>query len=115
MKTMIGVWIAAFALVCTLGLAEAFAAPASHTSNSKVVELTGCLQQGPVAREYLLDNNGTAWGVNETSALYLNHYVGQKVTITGNAIHPTMSERKDGGAHHYLEAMDVAVDAQHCQ
>jgi len=115
MSKTIGVWLAVFALVCTLGLAEAYAAPASHMSNSKVIELTGCLQQGPVAKEYLIQNSdGTAWGVNEHD-LYLNHYVGQNVTITGSAMRPNTAERKDGGAHHYLEAMDVVVNNEHCK
>lgn len=115
MKTMIGVWIAAFALVCTLGLAEAFAAPASHMAYGKTAEVTGCLQQGPVAKEYVIHgNDGTTWGINEHD-VYLNHYVGEDVTVAGDVMRPTSSERKDGGAHHYMEAMDVVVDAEHCQ
>ena len=116
MKKTIGVWIAGLAMVFTLGVVEAYAAPASHMAYGKTVELTGCLQQGPVAKEYLIQNSdGTTWGVNETSDLYLNHYVGQKVTVAGDVMRPTTAERKDGGAHHYLDARDVVVDAEHCQ
>ena len=115
MNKTIGIWTAALALFFTLGLAEAYAAPASHFANGKTVELTGCLKQGPIAKEYMIQNSdGVTWGVNEAD-LYLNHYVGQDVTIAGSTMRPTTAERKDGGAHHYLEAMDVAVNSQHCQ
>lgn len=115
MKTTIGVWLAAFAVALTLGLAPAYAA-SSHMAYGKTIEVTGCLQQGPVAKEYMIhDSNGQTWGVNETEYLYLNHYVGQKVTVTGDVMHPTMTERKDGGAHHYVDARDIVVDSEHCQ
>jgi len=115
MKKTIGIWTTALALFFTLGLAEAYAAPAPHSAYGKTVELTGCLQQGPTAKEYMIENNdGVTWGVNEAD-LYLNHYVGRNVTIAGSTMPPTSAERKDGGAHHYMEARDVAVNSQHCQ
>ena len=115
MNKTIGIWTAALALFFTLGLAEAYAAPASHSGYGKTVELTGCLQQGPTAKEYMIQNgDGVTWGVNEAD-LYLNHYVGQNVTITGSTMRATTAERKDGGAHHSVEAMDIEVNSQHCQ
>ena len=116
MKETLGIWTAALALFFTLGLAEAYAAPAAHTGYGKTVQLRGCLKQGPVAKEYLIQNgDGTTWGVNEGD-LYLNHYVGREVTLTGDTTRPTTAERNDdSGAHHYMEAMDVVVNNEHCQ
>lgn len=114
MKKTIGVWMAAIAFVCTLGMAQAFASP-SHMAYGKSVEVTGCLRQGPVAKEYLINgSDGSTCGINELD-VYLNHYVGEEVTVAGNVIRPTSSERQDGGAHHHLQAKDVVVDSQHCQ
>ena len=75
----------------------------------------GCLQPGPTGKENLIHTaDGTIWGVNETDML-MNKYVGQTVTIAGDRIAPTTSERKDGGASNYLKAMDVVVENQSCQ
>ena len=97
-------------LVSTLGLSTAYAAP----SATEAIEITGCLEQGPVAKEYLLQaSDGTTWGVNEAD-LRMNNYVGRRVTVAGDATHPTAAERTDGGAKHYLRAMDIVVESESC-
>jgi len=99
----------------TMGMAGAPVASASETTSVKPVEITGCLQQGPVAKEYLLTtSDGTTWGVNERD-MYMNNYVGHTVTVTGDVMRPTPDERKDGGAHHYLRAQDLVVESESCQ
>jgi hypothetical protein len=115
MKRTISMSAAAIMFVGTFGLAGAYAAPSETGSHRNPVEVTGCLQQGPTAKEYLLHaSNGTTWGINETDML-MNDYLGRTVTIAGDATHPTASERTSGGAHHYLLARDVVVESESCQ
>ena len=47
--------------------------------------------------------------------MYVNNYVGQAVTVVGDAMRPTADERTDGGAQHYLRAMDLVVESESCQ
>jgi hypothetical protein len=47
--------------------------------------------------------------------MYVNNYVGQTVTVVGDAMRPTADERIDGGAQHYLKAMDLVVESERCQ
>jgi hypothetical protein len=114
MKSTISMWFAAMMFVGTLGLSSAHATTSQPTYR-KPVEVTGCLQQGPVAKEYLIQaGDGTTWGINETDVL-INGYVGQTVTVVGDAMRPTAGERTAGGAQHYLRAMDLAVESEGCQ
>jgi hypothetical protein len=115
MKNTVSKWTLAITFVGALGLASAYATPARSTKHKSPVEITGCLQPGPVSKEYLLEaSDGTTWGINEAD-LMMNNYVGQTVTVAGDAIHPTASERKAGGAQHFLKAMDLVVDSESCQ
>ena len=54
MKSIIRIWVAAMMLVGALGLNSAYAANPSRATYRQPVEVTGCLQQGPVAKEYLI-------------------------------------------------------------
>ena len=47
--------------------------------------------------------------------MLINDYVGQTVTVVGDATRPTVSERTAGGAQHYLKAMDLVVESETCQ
>jgi hypothetical protein len=115
MKRTIGISAAAILFVGTLGSSTALAAPSASSQHPGTTEVTGCLQQGPAAKEYLLQtSDGTIWGINETDML-MNNYLGHTVTISGDQIRPTASERNAGGAHHFLKAMDVVVDSESCQ
>ena len=115
MKTTISIWAAASMFFGTLGFASAQATNASQVRYKKPVQVTGCLQQGPVAKEYLIQaSDGTIWGVNETDML-INDYVGKTVTVAGDAMRPTAAERTDGGAKHYLNARDLVVESENCQ
>ena len=122
MKRKIGTWMAAVVFVgaCALGAAQATPAPqAMH----KTVEATGCLQQGPAPREYVLQgNDGNTWGViGADKDMYMNDYVGQTVTIAGDAMHPSArlkaaaSDPNSPAINHYVRAMDLAVDSESCQ
>jgi hypothetical protein len=114
MKSVIRIWVAAMMLVVSMGLTSAHAANPSQATY-KPVEVTGCLQQGPVAKEYLIQgSDGTTWGINEAD-MYVNNYVGQTVTVVGDAMRPTADERTDGGPQHYLRAMDLVVESESCQ
>jgi hypothetical protein len=65
-------------------------------------EVTGCLEQGSTAKEYLLKaSDGTTWGINEADML-MNNYVDHTVTVSGDRVHPTAAERND--AQHFLRA-----------
>jgi hypothetical protein len=56
MKTKISLWITAAMFLGTLGSVAVYAKPASNTASRKAIEVTGCLQQGPTAKEYLLQS-----------------------------------------------------------
>jgi hypothetical protein len=115
MKRTIGISAAAIMFVGTFGLAGAYAAPSEAGVHRNPVEITGCLEPGPTAKEYLLhSSDGTTWGINETDML-MNDYVGRTVTIAGDATRPDASERTAGGAHHYLLARDLVVESESCQ
>lgn len=115
MKTTLFFSAVAVLLFATAGLTNLFASTNHSISHAQAVEVTGCLQPGPVAREYLVQaSDGTTWGINEKDLL-LNNYVGHSVTVAGDPTHATASERNDGGASHYLLARDVFVDSESCQ
>ena len=115
MKNLISQLTITICFMASLGLATAYATPAPAASHSKTIDITGCLQPGPSAREYLLHAaDGSTWGVTETDML-MNDYVNKTVTITGDAAHLTTSERKAGGAQHYVKAMDLVVESESCQ
>ena len=61
----------------------------------------------------LRTSDGTTWGVRETDML-MNNYVDHEVTVAGDPVHPTASERSAGGAHHFLRAYDVVVESDSC-
>lgn len=114
MKANIGIWAAAIMFAGTLGTLIAQAAPASKAGYKAPVEVTGCLEQGPAAKEYLLRaSDGTTWGVRESDML-MNNYVGHEVTISGDPVHPTASERSAAGTHHFIRAYDLAVESNSC-
>ena len=92
-------------------------APTHAMSQTHPTDVTGCLEPGPVAKEYLVRSaDGTEWGVNENDRdLRLNNYVGRMVTIVGDQEHASKAEREEGGASHYLYARDVMVAGESCQ
>jgi len=115
MKARISLWITAGMFFCTMGTFSAYATPASNASYKKPIEITGCLEQGPTAKEYLLKtSDGTTWGVIEKDML-MNDYVDRTVTVSGDPLHPTAEERSAGGAHHFVRAYDVVVESSTCQ
>ncbi len=114
MKATIGIWAASIMFAGTLGTLTAQATSASKAAYKRPVEITGCLEQGPVAKEYVVRaSDGTTWGVRESDML-MNNYVDHEVTVAGYVVHPTASERSAGGAHHFLRAYDVAVESDSC-
>lgn len=115
MKSTIRIWVAMMMFGGTLGVPSAHATNASQAIYRKPVEVTGCLQQGPVAKEYLIRaSDGTTWGINEADMM-INNYVDQTVTVVGDAVRPTADERIDGDAQRYLKAMDLVVEGETCQ
>ena len=84
MKSKISTFTAVMLFVGALALVSAQATPAPEATH-KTIEVTGCLQQGPAAKEYVLQSNdGSAWGVvGVDNDMYLNDYVGQTVTLCG--------------------------------
>ena len=66
-------------------------------------------------------NDGSTWGVTSADKnMYMNDYVGQTVTVTGDAVHPsarlkTVASKQDSPTiQHYLRAMDVVVESTAC-
>ena len=115
MKRTVGILATSIMFVGTVALGTALAAPPETGALRGPISVTGCLQQGPVAKEYLLHaSDGTSWGINETDML-MNDYLGRTVTIAGDTMHPTAAERTEGGAHHYLLARDLVVEGESCQ
>ncbi len=114
MKSTVRIWVATMMFGGALGVPSVHATNASPATYRKPVEVTGCLQQGPAAKEYLIHaSDGRTWGINEADMM-MNNYVDQTVTIVGDAVRPTADERADGGAQHYLKAMDLVVESETC-
>lgn len=115
MKANIGIWAAAIMFAGTFGTVKAQATSASKTSYKAPVEVTGCLEQGPAAKQYLLRaSDGTTWGIRESDML-MNNFVDHEVTVAGDVVHATASERSAAGVHHFIRAYDVAVEGNSCQ
>ena len=114
MKSNIGVWATAIMLAGTLGALTAQAAPASKATTKGPTEITGCLEQGPAAKDYVLRaSDGTTWGVREKDMM-MNNYISHEVTVAGDVFHPTASERTAAGTNHFLRAYDLVVDSDTC-
>ena len=114
MKTNIGIWATAIMFAGTFGALTAHANSTPKASYRAPVEVTGCLEPGPAAKEYVLKaSDGTTWGIRESDML-MNNYVGHEVTVAGDPIHPTASERSTVGAHHLIRAYDLAVESNSC-
>ncbi|MGA9565078.1 MAG: hypothetical protein WBS19_06105 [Candidatus Korobacteraceae bacterium] len=115
MRTKVGIWATAIMFAGSFGIVTAHATSASKASYRAPVEVTGCLEQGPAAKEYVLKaNDGTTWGIRE-SGMLMNDYVDHEVTVSGDPIHPSTSERAAADAHHFMRAYDVAVESSSCQ
>ena len=83
MKATTGIWAATIMFAGTLGVLTAQAASPSKTGYKAPVEITGCLEQGPVAKEYKLQaSDGTTWGIRESDML-MNNYLNHEVTVSG--------------------------------
>ena len=114
MKANIGIWAAAIMFAGTFGTVTAQATSASKASYRTPVEVTGCLEQGPAAKEYVIRaSDGTTWGIRESDML-MNNYVDHEVTVSGDPVHPTASERAAADVHHFIRAYDVAVESNSC-
>jgi hypothetical protein len=114
MKAKIGIWATAIMFAGTFGVVTAHATSAPTASYKAPVEVTGCLVPGPAAKEYLLKaSDGTTWGIRE-SGMLMNNYVDHEVTVSGDPIHPSSSERAAADAHHFIRAYDVAVESNSC-
>jgi len=115
MKRSLSLFAASALFFAVVGLTNVFASTNKTPSSTRAIAVTGCLEPGPVAKEYIVQgNDGKAWGVNEKD-LMLNNYVGKTVTVAGDPTHATLDERKSGGASHYMLARDVVVDSKSCQ
>ena len=111
----ISIWITTIMFAGTVASLPAHATSASAGSHQKSVEVTGCLEQGPAAKEYLIrSSGGTVWGVRETDML-MNNYLGHEVTVAGDAMHAAASEQAVSGAHHFLRAYDLVVESNSCR
>jgi hypothetical protein len=114
MKANIGIWATAIMFAGTFGAVTAHATSVSKASYRAPVEVTGCLEQGAAAKEYVLRaSDGTTWGIRESDML-INNYVDHEVTVSGDPIHPSSSERAAADAHHLIRAYDVAVESNSC-
>ena len=114
MKANIGIWATAIMFAGTFGTVTAHATSVPKASYRAPVEITGCLEPGPAAKEYVLKvSDGTRWGIRESDML-MNNYVDHEVTVAGDPIHPTASERSAAGAQHFVRAYDLAVESNSC-
>jgi len=123
MKNTISIWASAVMFVGTLGLACAHASTTAQASYKKPVEVTGCLQQAPIAREYFLyAKDGSVWELSSADKeMYMNNYVGQTVTVAGDPMHSkaalktVASGQGSQEVKGHLRAMDLVVDSEQCQ
>ena len=114
MKANIGIWATAIMFAGTFGTTTARATSASKAAYRAPVEVTGCLEQGTAAKEYVIRaSDGTTWGIRESDML-MNNYLEHEVTVAGDPVHPTASERAAAGVHHFIRAYDVVVESNSC-
>jgi hypothetical protein len=98
-------------------------------SKSNVRTITGCLQKGDSADEFLLTaDDGSTWEVRSDKAALADH-VGHTVTLTGAISHAKMHNmkedakdtatdagiKKDNREHGHLTATDVKMVSDSCQ
>lgn len=137
MKGKIVVWaMAAALLVSAAGLAMAQDSTATQPqdngmqdNHSDVRTLTGCLQKGEGAGEYMLaGRDGSTWELR-SDAVDLARHVGQTVTVTGavrNSAAHNMKEDakreaqehgmdKSATEHGHLTVTDVATVSRSCR
>ncbi|HZD31143.1 MAG TPA: hypothetical protein VE779_05720 [Candidatus Angelobacter sp.] len=121
MKRTISRWMALMLFGGTVALSSAVAS-SSPATYKKTVEVTGCLQQAPISREYLLhENDGQTWEVSSADKdMYMNNYVGKTVTISGDKLPPSPALKtiartdKADAVDGHVRAMDFVVESETC-
>jgi hypothetical protein len=113
-------YVLAFVLALSLG-SVALTAQEKATKH-KAVTVTGCLQKGDEAGEYLITSeDGKRYGLHSKD-VDLSKHVGHKVTVTGTKMHEANEEKKEqekkeagGGEYADLSVMDVRHISESCK
>src|SRR6266478_8235561 len=83
----------------------------TKTKSGKAVTVTGCLQKGDEAGEYLItSDDGKRYGLH-SKAVDLSKHLGHQVTVTGTKMREENEEKKKseagGGEHADLRVTDI--------
>src|ERR1700730_16267904 len=129
-RIRIGMGIFLLAMITrTPVLATAQDTSTTQTTHKSTRTLTGCLQNGDSANEYLLTTKkGSTWEI-ESDSVKLGEHVGHTVTITGAVAHAKMhamkedakEEAKEHGMekkaseHGHMTVADLKMVSESCQ
>ena len=113
-------YVLAFVLALSLG-SVALTAQEKATKH-KAVTVTGCLQKGDEAGEYLITSeDGKRYGLHSKD-VDLSKHVGHKVTVTGTKMREADKEKKEqekkeagGGEYADLQVTDVTHISESCK
>ncbi len=115
---------AKYVLACVLALglgSLAWAAQENQTKtkSGKAVTVTGCLQKGDEAGEYLItSDDGKRYGLH-SKAVDLSKHLGHQVTVTGTKMREENEEKKKseagGGEHADLRVTDIQHISETCK
>ena len=96
---------------------------AKNNRSAKVRKLTGCLEQSPTGKDYVISSaDGSSWHVS-SDAVDLAPHVGHKVTVTGTVDHQKIHAAKekakttkdnDAPEHGHLTATNVKMISKAC-
>ena len=116
-------YVLTFVLTLSLG-SVALTAQENQTkaTKHKSVIVTGCLQKGDEAGEYLITSeDGKRYGLH-SKAVDLSEHVGHKVTVAGTKMREADKEKKEqekkeagGGEYADLSVMDVKHISESCK
>ena len=112
----------AFVLALSLG-SGALAAQENQTkaTKRKATTVTGCLQKGDEAGEYVIaSEDGKRYGLH-SDAVDLSKHVGHKVTVTGTKMHEAKEKKEQGkkeaggGEYADLQVTNVTHISESCK
>lgn len=107
-----------FLFLLVVGLTSSWAVSQESSSGSKskddVRSITGCLQKGDSASEFLLKaDDGSTWELHNSSAVDLSPHVGHEVKVTGAVMNAKMHNLKEDAKDAVKDSGIKKNDAEH--
>jgi hypothetical protein len=94
---------------------------AKNNRSAKVRKLTGCIEQSPTGKDYVISSpDGSSWHIS-SDAVDLAPHVGHKVMVTGTVDHQKMHAAKEkvkgednGPEHGHLTVTNIKMISKTC-